>query len=49
MVKSMGLDPLLMTDDTVVNCYFLDSVIGDSPVFFNARKLPPCWSEYISA
>ncbi|WP_240699551.1 MULTISPECIES: hypothetical protein [unclassified Vibrio] len=34
MVKSMGLDPLLMADDTVVNRYFLDSVIGDSLVFF---------------
>lgn len=34
MVKSMGLDPLLMTDDTVVNRDFLDSVIDDSPVFF---------------
>ncbi|MGR5175806.1 amidohydrolase [Vibrio mediterranei] len=28
-----GLDPLLMTDNTVVNRDFLDSVIDDSPVF----------------
>lgn len=29
-----GLDPLLMTDGTIVNRDFLDSVIDDSPVFF---------------
>lgn len=29
-----GLDPLLMTDGSVVNRDFIDSVIDDSPVFF---------------
>ncbi|MGR5244113.1 amidohydrolase [Vibrio sp. PNB23_22_6] len=29
-----GLDPLLMTDGSIVNRDFLDSVVDDSPVFF---------------
>ncbi|KPL95965.1 amidohydrolase [Vibrio splendidus] len=33
-INLWGLDPLLMTDGTIVNRDFLDSVIDDSPVFF---------------
>ena len=29
-----GLDPLLMTDGTKVDRYFIDDIISDSPVFF---------------